>query len=286
MQLTRDYIINHIRGTKYPLWSLSVIQNYRKIPLMNYFGDDFAEDDNTEQKIEKSISRLMAVLSDFPSDAILAIELKSSKNANQSGILGPIEFVNKAKTEEVNETPKEEVNPLQQFANLGFATPPAGFVSEHYLNSKLDQIRAENQQQINALIFKQKEKDFEERKKRELKEIEEMKKELKDERKKYDSNIGAASEALVFAGKKILGELFPGLGLLQQNGQTAALEGAPEGTAAPAQTPEQAAKYNAVSRLATMLYESKNISEKQIESLTTTIENQLKEDNSDGVCKD
>ena len=279
MQLTRDYIINHIKSTKYPLWTLSVIQNYKRIALMNYVGDDFGEEESSDGKIDKSISRLLAVLSDFPSDAVLAIELKSSRNANQSGIVGPIEFVNKNR-EEIAETPKEEhQNPF-----FGFAAPPPGFVSEAYLNGKLEAIRAETQQQINSLIFKQKEKDFEERKKRELKEIDELRKELKDEKKKYDSNIGAASEALVFAGKKILGELFPGFGAMQ--GSQPALEGAPEQTAEAA--PETNAKYQAVTRLANMLYESPEISETQIDGLTKSIESQLtkKEEPSDGVHND
>lgn len=284
MQLTRDYIINHIKTTKFPLWTLSVIQNYKKIPLMNYIGDDFSENESTEGKIEKSISRLLAVLSDFPSDALLAIELKSSRSANQGGVVGPIEFVNKNR-EEVNESAKEE--PQNPFA--GFAAPPAGFVSEAYLNARLEAIRAENQQFVNNLIFKQKEKDFEERKKRELKEIEEMRKELKDERKKYDSNIGAASEALVFAGKKILGELFPAFNAISSN--QAALEGAPEQTATPEPqtTPEQSAKYQAVSRLATMLYESPNVTEAQINGLTKSIESNLtntkEEEKKDGICE-
>lgn len=284
MQLTRDYIINHIKSTKYPLWTLSVIQNYKRIPLMNYVGDDFGEEESSDGKIEKSISRLLAVLSDFPSDAVLAIELKSSRNANQSGIVGPIEFVNKNR-EEIAEPPKEE----NQKPFLGFAAPPPGFVSEAYLNGKLEAIRAETQQQINSLIFKQKEKDFEERKKRELKEIDELRKELKDEKKKYDSNIGAASEALVFAGKKILGELFPGLGVMQDNqAAAAALEGAPAQTAEAA-TPEQSAKYQAVSRLATMLYESPNVTEAQINGLTKSIESNLtntkEEEKNDGICE-
>lgn len=279
MQLTRDYIINHIKATKFPLWSLSVIQNYKRIPLMNYSGDDISEEDSTDQKIDKSISRLMAILSDFPKDAILAIELKSSKSANQSGIVGPIEFVNRNREEE-SEKPKEETqNPF-----FGFAAPPAGFVSEAYLNARLEAVTTENQRMINDLIFKQKEKDFEERKKRELKELEELRKELKDEKKKYDSNIGAASEALVFAGKKILGELFPGLGAQQP-----ALEGTQEATQEAKPTPEQSAKYQAVSRLATMLYESPNVTEAQINGLTKSIESNLtntkEEDKNDGICE-
>ena len=37
--LTRDYITNHIRQTKYPCWALFVVQNYKRIPLYFYNGD-------------------------------------------------------------------------------------------------------------------------------------------------------------------------------------------------------------------------------------------------------
>ena len=69
MRLTKDYIINHIRRTKYPLWSLYVIQNYKKIPIIYYVGDDFSDDDTIEAKIEKSIKKPRSTVSEYAPQA-------------------------------------------------------------------------------------------------------------------------------------------------------------------------------------------------------------------------
>lgn len=249
-RLTKDYILKHIRETKYPLWSLYVIQNYRRVPIMHYNGDDFATEEKAEGKLEKSITRLQSILDDFPADAVLSIDLKKGTTANGSGILGPIEFVNKNKEDEDN-------TPQQNFSGLGMM-PPAGFVSEATLNGKLEELRAENTKQINELIFKQREKDFNEKIARERAELDELKRELKDEQKKYESNTGAAAETLVFAVKKILKELFPNLQLTNQQPQLsgAEMQAAPE--------PPLTGKAKAVSDLADFLFDSNKFSEDDI----------------------
>lgn len=276
MRLNKDFIFKHIKDTKYPLWALYLVQNYRRIPLAFYNGDDFAEDEKTEGKCEKSCIRLASTLQDFPADAVLSIDLKNSKTANGSGVLGPFEFVNMSKDDADNQQ-----QPAAQFSGFGFAQPPAGWVSEQVLNAKLDELRAENERKINELIFKQREKDFEERMARERKELEELRKELKDEKKKYDSGTGKVAQSLAGAAKIVLGQMFPGLGF--DNSETAAeLAGAQQGALPEAQAPTSAppsaqsdSKYKAIEHLAELLYNNPDVTEEQIKSLSAGINNEL-----------
>ena len=279
MRLNKDFIFKHIKDTKYPLWALYIVQNYRRIPLAFYNGDDFDDDDKIEGKIEKSCIRLASTLQDFPPDAVLSIDLKNAKTANGSGILGPFEFVNMSK-----EDAEGNNQPAPQFTGLGaFAQPPAGWVSEQVLNAKLDEVRAENERRINELIFKQREKDFEERAARERKELEELRKELRDEKRKYESGTGKVAQSLAGAAKIVLGEMFPGLGI-DKTEAAAQLAGAqqselPEAQPQPvAQTsaPEvDDPKYKAIERLAEMLYKNPEVTEAQILSLSDGIKSEL-----------
>lgn len=263
MKLTKDYIAEHIKRTKYFLWSLYIVQNYKRIHLMSYYADDINENDSDEAKTEKSINRLFAVLNEMPREAVLSIDLKNSKNANGNGIVGPIEFINYTKDEQ-QEQPQQ-----QNFNGFGFINPPQGWVSESVLNGRLEELRVENQKTINDLIFKQREKDFEEKMHRERAEIAEIRRELAAEKKKYDSNTGAAAETLIIAMKKILGELFPGFVPQSQPAQPA-LAGTPDPEPAPAD-----GKYKAVEKLASMLYEDKRVSEVEVENLSKSISEHL-----------
>lgn len=264
--LTRDYIENHIRQTKYPCWGLFVIQNYKRIPLYFYNGEDFEDGDTTDSKAEKAVNRLQLILHDYPADARLSIDLKSSKGANGTqGTIGPLEFTNRDKGDELA-TPTAP----QGFGGFGFIQPPAGWVSEETLNGKLEAMKAENERLVNNILFKHKEDAFREQCRRERRELEEMRKELQDERKKYESNTGAAAETLVYAVKKILGELFPQLPF----GQAAATSAAQPQLAGAAQQEEhrpQDAKYSAVEVLANALYNDPNLTEKDINDIALAI---------------
>lgn len=276
MRLNKDFIFKHIRETKYPLWALYLVQNYRRVPLAFYNGDDFADDEKAEGKCEKSCIRLANTLQDFPPEAVLSIDLKNAKSANGSGILGPFEFVNMSK-----EDTETASTPQQQFAGFGFANPPAGWVSEQVLQAKLDELRAENKREINELIFKQRVKDFEERVARERKELDELRRELRDEKKKYDSGTGKVAQSLAGAAKIVLGQMFPGLGIDATEG-AAELAGAQQQLpdcnqmAAPA-TPatQRDGKYLAIEKLANMLYASPDVTEEQIASLSAGIKTEL-----------
>ena len=266
--LTRDYITNHIRQTKYPCWALFVVQNYKRIPLYFYNGEDFEEGDTAEGKAEKAVARLASILRDYPADAHLSIDLKSSKGANGSqGTIGPLEFTNRDKGDELA-TPTA---PQQGFGGFGFIQPPAGWVSEETLNGKLEAMKAENEQRVNEILFKHKEDAFKEQCRRERRELEEMRKELQDERKKYESNTGAAAETLVFAVKKILGELFPQLPFAQ-----AAPATPPQLSGAPAQEQPNDPKYSAVEVLANALYSDPNLTEKDVNEIALAISQRSK----------
>lgn len=264
--LTRDYIENHIRQTKYPCWALFIVQNYKRTPLYFYNGEDFEEGDTADGKAEKAVARLASILRDYPADAHLSIDLKSSKGANGTqGTIGPLEFANRDK----DDAPAMPTAP-QGFGGFGFIQPPAGWVSEETLNGKLEAIKAENEQRVNEILFKHKEDAFKEQCRRERRELEEMRKELQDERKKYESNTGAAAETLVYAVKKILGELFPQLPF----GQAAATSAAQPQLAGTAQQEEhrpQDAKYSAVEVLANALYNDPNLTEKDINDIALAI---------------
>ncbi len=268
--LTRDYITNHIRQTKYPCWALFVVQNYKRIPLYFYNGEDFEEGDMAEGKAEKAVARLSSILRDYPADAHLSIDLKSSKGANGSqGTIGPLEFTNRDK----DDAPAMPTAP-QGFGGFGFIQPPAGWVSEETLNGKLEALAAANEKRINEILFKHKEDAFREQCRRERRELEEMRKELQDERKKYESNTGAAAETLVFAVKKILGELFPQLPFAQT---TPAATTPPQLSGAPSQESRPAdAKYNAVEVLANALYADPNLTEKDINEISLAISQRVK----------
>lgn len=257
MKLTRDYILKHIKETQFPLWALYVVQNYKRIPIMFFSGDNFTDSDTPESKAQKAIERLQNALQELPGDAVLCIELKSSRTANQGGILGPFEFVNHDKGDEPAATFNGMVG---QFPGLvGLPQAPAGYVSEETLNSKLEAVRVENQRQINDLIYQQRTKDFDEKIQRERAELKELRKELNDEKKKYESNTGAAAETIVFAIKKIIAEFFPAL---KTSGQAAT---APQlGEASTAAEEPADPKYKAVEELATQLYENPNIKESDI----------------------
>lgn len=277
MRLTRDYILNHIRETKYPLWALYIVQNYKRLPIMFFSGDNFTDNDTPESKAEKGIERLQNALQELPSDAVLCIEIKSSRNANQGGILGPFEFINHDKGDELATVSQTG----QQFAGLiGYPTSPAGYVSEETLNAKLEGLRLDNERRVNQILFEHKEKDFEQKMQRERQELKELRKELNEEKKKYESNTGAAAETIVFALKKILGEFFPVL----KNATAAAPQNQLQGVQQQVDDEPHDAKYLAIEELASRLYDNQDVNESDIRRMIASMngeqvsetENQLK----------
>ena len=247
MKLTKDAIFQHLRQTGYPLWTLCVLQNYRRLHIMSYNGDDFSDDEKPAAKIEKSLSRLQTILETFPPEMLFTIELKNSKTANGNGVIGPLEFVNN------NGTMEEPAAIGAMPAQLG--TVPPGFVSEQYLNGKIEELKAENQKAINDLVFKYREEQFLDHMKRKEQELADLEKEMKDEKKKYESQVGKWADTLGTALQGIITKFVPAL---QQ--QPAALGSAEQSQPA---TEQQATdpKYKAVEQFANELYNHASESE-------------------------
>lgn len=240
MKLTKDAIFQHLRQTGYPLWTLCILQNYRRLHIMSYNGDDFSDDEKPAAKIEKSLARLQTILETFPPEMLFTIELKNSKTANGNGVIGPLEFVN-------NNGAMEEPAAIGAMPPQLGAVPP-GFVSEQYLNGKIEELKAENQKAINDLVFKYREEQFLDRMKRKEQELADLEKEMKDEKKKYESQVGKWADTLGTALQGIITKFVPAL---QQ--QPAALGSAEQSQPAAEQQPTDP-KYKAVEQFANELY--------------------------------
>ena len=85
---TKDFIYERIKDSKFPFWSLGLVQGFKNTAnVMQYYGSDFTDEDTDETKIEKSIATLANTISTFPAESVFVIELKNSKQANGSGIV-------------------------------------------------------------------------------------------------------------------------------------------------------------------------------------------------------
>ena len=246
MSFTRDYILQHIKRTKYPYWSLYVVRSYSRTHLCSYSGDDFTADDSDEAKVAKSVKRLEDFLTSIPKSSHLSIDLRSVKSgANGTGIIGPLEFDN-ITDEDAQSQPPQTLGGIQWAA-----APPPGYVSESALEGRLAKMEADNEKKMNDLIFAQQKREFAAQMEREQEEIAKIKKELDDDRKKYNSNTAMGAEALVTAFKKIIFELFPQFG-----GGSAAATSAPAlGETPPAPDP----RADAVNEIANMLYDNQKL---------------------------
>jgi len=246
LTFTFDLIKNRIRDSKFPFWSLQLIENFKnQSNIAQYYGADFEENDNDDTKIEKSLQKLETVVNSFPDDCVFVIEIKNAKQANGSGILGPFRFTRAEKKEE----PK---NALQGI--------PPGYVPESLLKGIEERLQKDFDMKL--MNFK-KEAENEQRKKefiRRCQELDEREKELKELQKGYESGVAKTADVLVEAGKKILA-------YFMQPTATAAPAPALSGTEAP----EQDEKTQAIDELAIFLYQNADTS--VIKNLLTKLQN-------------
>lgn len=260
--LTFEQIANHINRTGYPCWMLSVVRNFQKNVIMNYWGEDFAETDSQDQKCEKSIKHLQSLITDFPTDTIFTIELKS--NPKSATVYGPFTF-------SLNEPAQPQPQPQQPAFN-GFGAPPPGFVSEAFLNGKLAEVQAESKKQLQEALLEMRERELKEKYDRKAQELADKERELKDEEKKYNSGTGQAADALYLAIKKLIVGFMPA-GAVGAQSQTLGEPAQPQQQPADEiANPEKAA---AVNKLANLLYENPKLDVKNIELLTQTITDKL-----------
>lgn len=197
---SKDFIFERIKDTGYPFWSLGLWQSFKNVAnVMQYYGNDFEENDSDETKIEKSIKRLSNTISTFTPQSVFVIEIKNAKSANGSGIVGPFQFSN-------SDTPPEAEN--NNVAVPGLGQIPAGYVPESMLkgvedrinaefNAKLEKYKAESERREREAEFRRREENLTEREK-EIKELE----------KAYNSSVAKTADVFIEIGKKIAAYFF------------------------------------------------------------------------------
>lgn len=262
----KEFIFNRIRDSKFLFWSLALVEGFKNLSnVMQYYGNDFDENDTEETKIEKSINKLDSVIKSFTQpDCIFQIEIKASKQANGSGIIGPFQFYNfkEEKTEQLN----------------GVFNVPRGYIHESMLKGIEERIKNDFEIRLeNYKIETEKERQKEEYN-RKMSELEEREKRLKELERGYNSNVAKTADVLVEAGKKII-TYFINANTntpIQQPKTPAALGQAPE--------PEQDEKTKALDNLAEYLYNNfdintinnlyKNLQTAKTKSNATNIQNE------------
>lgn len=263
--LTLEQITKHIQRTGYPCWQLSIVRNFNKMPVMNYYGEDFDENDSTEKKCQKSVQHLQSLVSDFPPETVFTIELKTNAKATLSTMLGPFNFALDPASPAQPQQPQNGFN--------GFGAVPPGFVSEAYLNGKLAEVQAESKRELQEALFGMREREFNEKCQRREERLAEKERELKEEEKKYNTGTGQAADALYLAIRKIVMQFIPGAQTPTSNGQT--LGEPTQTTPPPTEEITNTEKAAAVNKLANLLYESDKINLHSIEQLTQSINAKL-----------
>ena len=249
----KDFIFNRIRDSKFLFWSLALVEGFKNFSnVMQYYGNDFEDTDTEETKIEKSINKLDAVLQSFPPNCTFQIEIKASKQANGSGIVGPFQFTNCKE-----ETPETALNGL---------AVPRGYIHESMLKGIEERIRNDFETRLeNYKIESEKERQKEEFE-RKMSELDEREKRLKELEKGYNSGVAKTADVLVEAGKKILTYFMQAVPTQAAQTQPAALGQAPE---------PQDEKTQALDNLAEFLYNNYDVNTinnlyKSLKNATTT----------------
>ena len=200
---TKELIFDRIKDSGYPFWALSLQTGFRNsVNIMQYYGSDFEENDSDETKIDKSIRRLDNVLNSFPPESVFSIEIKNGRQANGSGLIGPLTFSVSSSLQEPAAAQAQQTQQPQLLNGLTFDEALKGV--EAKLSAKFDndlkayKLEVERQQQ-------------EEKFKKRLAELDEREKELKELKKGYESGVAKTADVLFLAGKKLLGVVFPDL---------------------------------------------------------------------------
>lgn len=185
-----DFIKKRIEDTKFPFWSLSLVEGFKNLSnVMSYYGNDFEETDSDDVKVEKSLNKLDSVVMSFPANCVFQIDIKASRQANGSGIVGPFQFVN-------FEEQKEDLKGV----NI-----PAGYVPQTMLEGVEERIKKDFDNKLEAFKIETERKRQKEEFERRLQELDEREKQLKELEKGYNSGVAKTADVLVEAGKKILG---------------------------------------------------------------------------------
>jgi hypothetical protein len=202
---SKELVYDRIKDSGFPFWCLGMVQGFKNtVNVMQYWGNDFEDEDSDETKIDKSIKRLDAVVSSgFPSDTVFVIEIKNSKTANQSGIIGPFYFQNALPrpTSSEPQQPQMQVSPqngLTGYPNFDETLKGIEEKLSAKFNSDLAAYKLETEKKMQEDSFRQREEKLKEREA-----------ELKDLKKAYESGVAKVADVIVLAGKKIFAYFFP-----------------------------------------------------------------------------
>ena len=196
----REFIFERIKDSGFPFWSLGLSQGFKNtVNVMQYYGADFEDEDTDDTKIEKSLTRLANTIASFPPESVFVIEIKNSKQANGSGVVGPFLFNNFD-----NNVENDNSNQNPQLGQI-----PAGYIPESMLKGLEDKIKSEFETKLENYKLeterKQRESDFRRREDA----LVEREKEVKDLEKSYNSSVAKTADVFIEIGKKIALYFFP-----------------------------------------------------------------------------
>lgn len=195
----REFIFERIKDSGFPFWSLGLSQGFKNtVNVMQYYGADFEDEDTDDTKIEKSLTRLANTIATFPPESVFVIEIKNSKQANGSGVVGPFLFNNDNDGEDDNSNQNPQLGQI-----------PAGYIPESMLKGLEDKIKSEFETKLENYKLeterKQRESDFRRREDA----LVEREKEVKDLEKAYNSSVAKTADVFIEIGKKIALYFFP-----------------------------------------------------------------------------
>ncbi len=146
-----EQVVEILRINKTPFLYLYVKKGITNAVLVAKFDcATCQEDDTPEEKTEKAIVWLEKTVELFPNDTLFILKAKTSEKANQSGIIGPIEFVKSV----------IESNP-NSLSGLDTATLKGlGYIPEAELKAAIAQQQLEFYKQIHRQELERLRNDF------------------------------------------------------------------------------------------------------------------------------
>ena len=258
---TKQLIFDRIADSGYTFWTLYLQNGFKsQSHILSYYGVDFDGNDTPENMIDKSIAKLDAVVSSFPPDAVFSIELKNSKSANGSGIIGPFQFSNTTAADNAqNLSGAPVLNTYLTKETLDGITAQM----EQNFNRQIEQLKAES-------LLRERENEL----KRKQDELAAKFQEVADLKKSYDSSVAKSADVLFQAGKKLIMAFVPAL--IPAESPAVALSGTQQ-TAPVESAPEKDDKADAVDDLAAYLYDNFTITD--IQQLKQKLKNGKSETN-------
>lgn len=192
-----DLIFDRIRSG-YPLWTLFVQKSFgNRSHVGSYTGDDWEEGDEMPTKCEKALRRLDSLIHSLPGGVNLSIDIKNSKTANGSGIIGPLEFT----TQTAGASNANQLGAVTQI--------PAGYEPADIFEKRVEAMQRNFDLKLDEFKQEQKREQFAKDCENKLAELGRLKAEMLESKKQYESGVAKTADVLYLAGQKILGALLP-----------------------------------------------------------------------------